>query len=154
MGNLTRDPELKYTPSGAAVVQFGLAMSERYTNQAGEKVESVCFVDVTVWRDGAEWASKWLKKGREVMVDGKLKLDQWDDQQTGQKRQKLCVTAERLIATGGTWGDKESRTPSEPGPNTNTRTPASGNQRPAAPPQRSKPQQDPDLDAPEDDIPF
>ena len=75
-GNLTRDPEVRYTPSGTAVAKLGLAVSDSYTNKAGEKVESTCFVDVDVWSRQAETCGEYLTKGSPVLIEGRLQLDQ------------------------------------------------------------------------------
>jgi single-strand DNA-binding protein len=95
MGNLTRNPELKYTPSGSAVADLGLAVNESFKNKAGETVEQTCFVDVVVWGRQAETATEYLKKGSPVFVEGRLQFDQWESQQ-GEKRNKLRVRAERV----------------------------------------------------------
>src|SRR5438093_9226708 len=91
MGNLTRDPEIKYTPKGMAVTELGLAVNREYTTDGGEKREEVTFVDVTVWGRQAETSAEYLKKGRPVFVEGRLQLDTWYDKQTGQKLHKLRV---------------------------------------------------------------
>ena len=94
IGNLTRDPELRYTPSGTAVAQFGLATNRRWKDrQSGDMREEVTFVDVEVWGRQAELAGQYLAKGRPVFVEGRLKLDQWEDQQ-GNKRSKLRVVVD------------------------------------------------------------
>ncbi len=101
MGNLTRDPEMKYLPSGSAVTNFGLAMSERYTDrQSGEQRESVCFVDVEAWGRQGEIANEYLSKGRPVFIEGSLKFDSWETED-GQKRNKLSVRAFRIQFIGG-----------------------------------------------------
>jgi single-strand DNA-binding protein len=99
MGNLTRDPEVRYTPSGTAVGDLGLAVNETYKNKAGENVESTVFVDVEVWARQAETCAEFLYKGSPVFVEGRLKLDQWENQQ-GEKRSKLRVRAERVQFLG------------------------------------------------------
>jgi single-strand DNA-binding protein len=105
VGNLTRDPELKYTPSGQAVAEFGLAMNESYKNkQTGQDVEKVCFIDITCWGRTGEVAAEYLKKGTQVHIEGKLTQDRWDDAATGQKRSKIKVTCERLTFIGGKAG--------------------------------------------------
>ncbi|HWB59820.1 MAG TPA: single-stranded DNA-binding protein, partial [Chthoniobacteraceae bacterium] len=91
IGNLTRDPEIKYTPKGSAVAELGLAINRNYTLDNGEKREEVTFVDVTLWSRLAELAGQYLKKGRSVYIEGRLQLDTWDDKQTGQKRSKMRV---------------------------------------------------------------
>ena len=100
MGNLTRDPELKYTPKGTAVTDIGLACNRVYQTESGEKREEVTFVDITVMGRQAETVSQYCQKGRPVFVEGRLQLDQWDDKQTGQKRSKLKVMAERVQFLG------------------------------------------------------
>lgn len=99
MGNLTRDPEVRYTPSGTAVGDLGLAVNETYKNKAGETVESTVFVDVEVWSRQAETCAEYLYKGSPVLVEGRLKLDQWENQQ-GEKRSKLRVRADRVQFLG------------------------------------------------------
>ena len=99
MGNLTRDPEVRYTPSGTAVGDLGLAVNETYKNKAGEHVESTVFVDVEVWARQAETCAEYLYKGSPVFVEGRLKLDQWENQQ-GEKRSKLRVRADRVQFLG------------------------------------------------------
>jgi len=93
MGNLTRDPELKYLPSGAAVADFGLAINRPYTDrESGEKRERVCFVDIQAWERQAEICNQYLSKGSLVLVDGELQYDSWETED-GQKRSRLRVRA-------------------------------------------------------------
>lgn len=99
MGNLTRDPEVRYTPSGIAVGDLGLAVNESYKNKAGETVETTVFVDVEVWARQAETCAEYLGKGAPVFVEGRLKLDQWENPQ-GEKRSKLRVRADRVQFLG------------------------------------------------------
>lgn len=101
LGNLTRDPELRYTPGGMAVCEFALALNERYKNkQTGQDVEKVHFIDITCWGKTGEVAAEWLKKGSQVHIEGKLTQDRWDDANTGQKRSKIKVTCEQLTFVG------------------------------------------------------
>ena len=93
-GNLTRDVELKYTPKGTAVAKLGLALNRNWTTETGEKKEEVCFVDVDAFGKQAEVIAQYLKKGRSLLIEGRLKLDSWDDKQTGQKKTKLGVVLE------------------------------------------------------------
>ena len=104
LGNLTRDPEVKYTPKGSAVADIGLAVNRTYTTDGGEKREEVTFVDVTMWGRQAEIAGEYLKKGRPLFVEGRLQLDTWDDKQTGQKRSKLRVVCENFQMLGSRDG--------------------------------------------------
>src|SRR3981189_3378179 len=101
LGNLTRDPEVRYTPKGSAVCDLGLAVNRNYTLDNGEKREEVTFVDVVLWSRLAEIAEQYLKKGRPVFIEGRLQLDSWDDKQTGQKGSRLRVVAENLQLLGG-----------------------------------------------------
>ena len=100
IGNLTRDPELKYIPSGTAVANFGLAVNRRYTNSDGEKVDDVCFVDVVAWDKLAEICGEYLSKGSPVFIEGRLQMDSWE-QEDGQKRSKLKVIAQNIQFLGG-----------------------------------------------------
>ncbi len=104
-GNLTRDPEVRYTPQGTAVAKLGLAVNQVYRTRDGEKKEDVCFVDVDVWARQAETCGEYLKKGRAVLVEGSLKLDTWSDKETGQKRSRHKVRARRVHFLGGPGGE-------------------------------------------------
>ena len=99
VGNLTRDIELRYLPSGMAVTDIGLAVNDRRKNQAGEWIEETTFVDVTLWGRTAEVASEYLGKGSSVLIEGRLKLDSWETD--GQKRSKLKVVGEKMKMLGG-----------------------------------------------------
>jgi len=114
MGNLTRDPELRYTPKGTAIAKVGLAVNRVWTNEAGEKKEEVTFVDVDIFGRTAENVGQYMRKGRPMLVEGRLKLDQWDDKQTGQKKSKLGVVAETVQFLGGAPGAGEAAAPSAP----------------------------------------
>ena len=104
LGNLTRDPEVRYTPKGSAVCDLGLAVNRNYTLDNGEKREEVTFVDVVLWARLAEIAGEYLKKGRPVFIEGRLQMDSWDDKQTGQKRTKLRVVGETMQLLGSRPG--------------------------------------------------
>jgi single-strand DNA-binding protein len=101
IGNLTRDPELRYTPQGVAIAKIGLAVNRTWKTESGETKEEVTFVDVDAFRRQAETLAQYLKKGSPLMVEGRLKLDQWDDKQTGQKRSRLGVVLEGFQFLGG-----------------------------------------------------
>jgi single-strand DNA-binding protein len=107
MGNLTRDPELRYTPKGTAIAKIGLAVNRVWTNEAGEKKEDVTFIDVDVFGRTAENVGQYMRKGRPILVEGRLKLDQWDDKATGAKRSKLGVVAETVQFLGSAPGAGE-----------------------------------------------
>ena len=93
-GNLTRDPELRYTPKGTAVARITLAVNRNYATETGEKKEEVSFVDVDIWGRQAEIISQYMKKGRPLLVEGRLKQDSWEDKTTKQKQSKLKVVLE------------------------------------------------------------
>ena len=103
LGNVTRDLELRYTPSGMAVTDMGMAVSDKRKNAAEEWVEETTFVDVTLWGRTAEVASEYLSKGSPVFIEGRLKLDSWETND-GQKRSKLKVTATRMQLLGSRGG--------------------------------------------------
>ena len=104
VGNLTRDPELRYTPKGMAIAKIGLAVNRVWRNEAGETKEEVTFVDVDVFGRTAENVGQYMRKGRPILIEGRLRLDQWDDKQTGQKRSKLGVVAETVQFLGSPTG--------------------------------------------------
>lgn len=94
IGNVTRDPEIKYTPKGSAVVDIGIAVNRTFTPDGGERREETTYIDVTLWGRTAETAAEYCKKGRSVYVEGRLQLDSWEDKTSGQKRSKLRVVGE------------------------------------------------------------
>ncbi len=98
MGNLTRDPELRYTPGGAALASFGLAVNRKY-KQGDEMKEEVCFVDITVWGKQGENCAQYLSKGSGAFIEGRLRLNSWETSD-GQKRNKLEVVAENVQFLG------------------------------------------------------
>ena len=108
MGNLTRDIEIRHTPSNTAVGNFGLAVNRKYKTQSGEQREEVAFIDCEAWGRTAEVMSQYLSKGRPVFVEGRLKLDQWYDKNGGGKRSKLSVVVEnfQFIDSGGGGGNQ------------------------------------------------
>jgi single-strand DNA-binding protein len=144
LGNLTRDPEVRYTPKGSAVCDLGIAINRQYTLDSGEKREEVTYVDVVLWSRLAEIAGEYLKKGRPVFIEGRLQMDTWDDKQTGQKRSKLRVIGETMQLLG-------SRPPAAAGAAeaSEEERPARG-AKPSAQPPKPAGQAEPD----EDEIPF
>lgn len=102
VGNLTRDPELRYIPSGAAVAEIGLAINDRRKGPNGDWIEETTFVDVTLWSRTAEIASEYLSKGSSVLIEGRLKLDTWE--KDGKKNSKLRVVGEKMQMLGGKGG--------------------------------------------------
>lgn len=137
MGNLTRDPELRYTPKGSAVADIGIAINRVWNNEAGQRQEETIFVDVTLWGRQAEIAQQYLAKGRGVFIEGRLQMDTWDDKASGQKRTKLKVVAENLQFIPDGKGNQSS-----------------GEKQQSAANNRSQPQQKPQDNDSEDDIPF
>lgn len=115
MGNLTRDPELRYTPSNTPVANIGLAVNRRWRNQQGEQQEETTFVDCEAWGRTAEILSQYLKKGRPVYLEGRLRLDQWQDQQ-GQNRSKLKVVVESFQFIDSRQGDASGGYDGDAGP--------------------------------------
>jgi single-strand DNA-binding protein len=112
-GNLTRDPELRYTPKGTAIAKFGLAINRTWKTETGETKEEVTFVDVDAFGRQAEVVAQYMKKGRPFLVEGRLKLDQWEDKNTHQKQSKLKVVLEgfSFIDTKGAEGGVPSDVP-------------------------------------------
>lgn len=101
MGNITRDPEVRYTPKGTAVTDISIAVNRTYTLDDGERREDTAFVDVTFWGRQAEVIGEYMKKGRPIYVEGRLQLDQWEDKNTGQQRSRLKVVGENFQFLGG-----------------------------------------------------
>ncbi|MBX3451761.1 MAG: single-stranded DNA-binding protein [Planctomycetaceae bacterium] len=101
VGNLTRDPQVRYTSGGTAVAEIGLAVSRQWFDKASNsRKEETTFVDVTLWGRQAEVAGEYLAKGRPVLIEGRLQLDTWDDKESGQKRSKLRVVCENMTMLG------------------------------------------------------
>ena len=102
LGNLTRDPQVRYTPGGTAVAELGLAVNRTWFDQkTNSRREETTFVDVTLWGRQAEVAGEYLAKGRQVLIEGRLQLDTWEDKESGQKRSKLKVVSENMKMVGG-----------------------------------------------------
>ena len=126
-GNLTRDPELRYTPKGTAVAKIGLAVNRTWRTETGEQKEEVTFVDVDAFGKQAETIGQYLKKGSPILIEGRLKLDQWEDKQTQQKKSRLGVIMESFQflgsgnregggGGGGGGGEMRSRPAAKPAP--------------------------------------
>jgi len=143
-GNLTRDPELRYTPKGTAIAQLGLAINRTWTSETGEKKDDVTFVTVEAWGRQGEVLAQYLKKGRPLLMEGRLKLDQWEDKNTHQKQSRLKVVLESFVFVDSKGADAA---PGEPPPGRPPASPAPAPQPPAA--------QEPEPQPPEeDDVPF
>lgn len=154
MGNITRDPEVRYTPKGTAVTDIALAINRSYSTDDGERREETTYVDVTYWGRQAEIIGEYMKKGRPIYVEGRLQLDQWEDKATGQNRSRLKVVGDNFQFlgsrddSGGGSGGGQSYGGGQP------------QQRSSGPPQQSAPQHqqaptgyEPIQDE-DDDIPF
>jgi len=96
IGNLTRDPELRVTPKGTAICSFGLAVNRQYRDESGTARDETTFVDIEAWGKQGELVSKYLTKGSPCMVEGRLRLDAWEDKTSGQKRSKLKVVLDNV----------------------------------------------------------
>jgi len=139
MGNLTRDPEMRYTPSGTAIAKLGLAVNRVWRDAEGQQKEETTFVDIDAFGKQAETLGQYMQKGRPILVEGRLKLDQWEDKNTGQNRSRLGVVLERFSFVGGGGGQ-------------------AGGGGGSAPQQSAPPPSEPDgppVDGPgDDDVPF
>lgn len=146
-GNLTRDPELRYTPKGTAVARIGLAINRSWKTETGETREEATFVDVDAFGKQAELIGQYFRKGRPILVEGRLKYDTWDDKQSGQKRSKLGVVLEGFqFLDSQRSGEGGAAAPSAPA---SAPRPAANRGSVSAPP--------PDNDSPvpeDDDVPF
>lgn len=146
-GNLTRDPELRFTPKGTAIAKIGLAVNRVWKTDTGETKEEVTFVDIDIFGRTAENVGQYLRKGSPALIEGRLKLDTWEDKQTNQKRSRLTVVAETVqflgsprSSEGGQGGAEYSK------PRAQSAAPAAG----AA----SPPAEGGEEPASEDDVPF
>lgn len=168
MGNITRDPEVRYTPKGTAVTDISLAINRNFSGDDGERREETTFVEITFWGRQAEIIGEWMKKGRPIYVEGRLQLDSWEDKTSGQQRSRLKVIGEKFEFLGGrddTGGSSSGGSSRSSNP-----TPQSSNQRDddpserreeeapreqySAPPQQSGGQSQRPPAEEDDDIPF
>jgi single-strand DNA-binding protein len=141
MGNLTRDPELRYTTSGTGVCDLRLAVNRRYLVN-GEEREEVCYVDVAVFGRQAETCNQYLRRGSQALVEGRLRFDEWDDRETGKKRNRLQVVAERvqfMSPPSGGGAHQQRQAPQQQSAPPQQQAPAS--QQSAPPQQAPAPQQ-------------
>src|SRR5688572_7802981 len=104
MGNLTRDPELRVTPKGTPICQFSLAINRQFKMESGESREEVIFVDIEAWGKQGETIAKYMTKGRPLYVEGRLRLDQWEDKNTKEKRSRMKVVLEQFQFLGDSRG--------------------------------------------------
>lgn len=152
IGRLTRDPDLRTTANGTAICDLGLAVNRRWRDQSGRDQEETCFVDVAVWGRSAENCAQYLQKGAPVLVEGRLRLEQWEDRNGGGKRSKLGVVADVVQFLGGRHDPEDSGAAEQAG---NSRQSGRNNGGFGVPPQqpRYSPHDIPGYD-PDDDIPF
>lgn len=160
MGNLTRDPELRVTPRGTAICQFGMAISRQFKDESGNAKEETTFVDVEAWGRQGETISKFCTKGRPLFVEGRLRFDQWEDKASGQKRSKLKVVVENFQFIGdrsqaqdtSSTGSQGYMTPPSQQPSgQGSLLPQQPRQGSLLPRQQSTP---PPVDISDDDVPF
>jgi single-strand DNA-binding protein len=162
MGNLTRDIELRYTPTGTAVADLGLATNRYRTADNGEKIVDVTYVDVTLWGRQAELANQYLGKGKPVFIEGRLQTDSWTDKETGKQRSKMKVVGETMqfIGAPSGGGGNSSGGNNNGGQQQQQNQPVQNSPQQAAPQQQSPPQGGspannmPDFQEEDDDIPF
>ena len=143
MGNLTRDPELRYTPKGTAIARLGLAVNRTWKTESGETREEVTFVDVDAFGRQAETIAQYMKKGSPILIEGHLRLHTWDDKQTNQKQSKLRVDLENFKFVGPAANREGS--PAEP---------ARPRPAPAPAPAEAAPAAEAETPPAEDDVPF
>jgi single-strand DNA-binding protein len=154
IGNLTRDPELRVTPKGTAICQFGLAVNRQFKDESGATRDETTFIDIEAWGKQGELVSKYLTKGSPAMVEGRLKLDQWEDKTSGQKRSKLKVVLDNvqfLSTRGGAGGGAAGAAggPAAPADDIDQTSPERH-----APPSRSSAPKPPAAGGMDEDVPF
>jgi len=136
IGNLTRDPELRVTPKGTAICQFSLAVNRKFRDEAGADREEVTYVDIEAWGKSGENIAKYCTKGRPLFVEGRLRLDQWEDKTTKEKRSRMKVVCDnfQFLGTGRAEGGAPGAEGGAEAPRYNSPAPrAGGATRPAAP---------------------
>jgi len=150
IGNLTRDPELRVTPKGTAICQFGLAVNRQYKDESGATRDETAFIDIEAWGKQGELCSKYLQKGSLAFIEGRLRFDSWEDKTSGQKRNKLKVVLENVqfLTRAGGGGGGGGATGESAAAEGGDDAPAERPPRPAAKPApEAKP-------AADDDVPF
>ncbi len=153
MGNLTRDLELRYAPSGTAIGSSGLAVNRKFKSANGEQKEEVCFVDITFFGRTAEVANQYLRKGSKVLIEGRLKFDSWTDQNGG-KRSKHSITVDNMQMLGNSEGGYNQNPPSSSENTVPSAQPNSYNPPPTTTQTNSKQNSIPEIDINDDEIPF
>jgi single-strand DNA-binding protein len=138
IGNLTRDPELRMTPKGTAICQFGIAVNRQFKDESGATRDETTFVDIEAWGKQGELVAKYLTKGSLAMVEGRLKFDQWEDKTSGQKRSKLKVVLDNVQflsskSGGGSGGGGQSAPMGDSDSGQGTPAPRGGRPAPSVP---------------------
>lgn len=146
IGNLTRDPELRMTPKGTAIAQLSIAVNRKFKDEQGGEREEVTYVDIDVWGKQAEVIQRYFTKGKPIFVEGRLKLDQWEDKTTKEKKSRLKVVMENFQFVGDRGASSSSPGDSQESFERSAPPARPGNARPAPAPQ-------PDKDL-EEDVPF
>ena len=152
IGNLTRDPELRVTPKGTAICQFGLAVNRQFKDESGATRDETTFIYIEAWGQQGELVAKYLSKGSPAMVEGRLKLDQWEDKQSGQKRSKLKVVLDNvqfLSTRGGPGAPPSAGGQGGSGDDVDQTSPERN-----SPPQRSSAPRPPAAGNIDEDVPF
>jgi single-strand DNA-binding protein len=152
IGNLTRDPELRVTPKGTAICQFGLAVNRQFKDESGQTRDETTFVDIEAWGKQGELVSKYLTKGSPAMVEGRLKLDQWEDKTSGQKRSKLKIVLDNVQFLGRPGGAGGGAAAPAAGVDEATDSPASPERH--SPPARGEKPAAPASTNVDEDVPF
>jgi single-strand DNA-binding protein len=147
-GNLTRDPELRYTPSGRPVAGLSVAINRTWKSETGEQREDTTFVEVEAWGRQGEVVAQYFKRGRPILIEGRLRQDRWEDKTSGQKRSRLLVVLESFSFLDSVGGRGEGQG------NSNNPPPARGSSPSAPPPSRPAPPDDAPPPPDDDDVPF
>ncbi len=129
-GNLTRDPEIRYTPKGTAVVEITIANTEKWTAENGEKKERTCFAGATIWGKSGEVFAQYHKKGQQCLVQGSLMQETWDDKESGKKREKTKIRVDSWFFVGGKRDGEKSQDAPAPRQNAPAKAPQPGEPRP------------------------
>ncbi len=151
MGNLTRDPEMRFTPSNMAIAKIGIAVNRRWRNQAGEQQDEVTYLDCDAFGKTAEMINQYFRKGRPIFIEGRLKLDQWQDKE-GHQRSKVVVVIESFQFVDSKQSGEAGGPPPSDAESGNYAPTRSAPRAPA--PARSGPASEPHPPVPEGDIPF
>lgn len=152
IGNLTREPELRVTPKGTSICQFGLAVNRQFKDESGAMRDETTFLDLEAWGKQGELVGKYLTKGSPCMVEGRLKLDQWDDKQTGQKRSKIKIVVENVqfLSARGAGGGNAPGAPADEYDQSADQAPS----RSSVPPPRGGSRPAPAQENVDEDVPF